>query len=319
VSRRLAVSLLALCVGLAPAARVRAAAEVATDPNDPLFGDLQTPGYPDPLESMNRGTFGANRRIDRYVIDPITRAYIKVVPDRVRMGARRFFLNLNSPSIIANDVLQREWRDAGVTTVRTVVNTTVGILGVMDPAASLLGFARHHSDFGQTLALAGVGSGPYLVIPMLGPTNLRDGLGVLVDFAFRPTTYLFGSAVFADIFALPGAAGLGDQLIYGTIQGGGTGFLAREENAEQLRALEESSVDFYASLRSAYYQNREAAIWDRREHHKIIRARVLANRLCRPPGPPFSPSGRWRAPRIRPVRSRPCSPTAAAPARSPSL
>jgi phospholipid-binding lipoprotein MlaA len=312
---RLAVALIVLLLHQGPA---HAAAEPAADASDPLFGELETPGYPDPFERMNRGTFAVNRRVDRYAIDPVTRAYIKVVPDPVRDGVRRFFLNLNSPSIIANDVLQREWRDAGVTTMRTVVNTTVGIFGIMDPAASLLGVPRHHSDFGQTLALAGVGSGPYFVIPMLGPTNLRDGLGVLVDFAFRPTTYLFGSAVFAEIFPLPGAAGLGDQLIYGSIQGGGTGFIAREENAEQLRALEETSVDFYASLRSAYYQSRQASIWNRREHHKLIRERALANRLCRPPGQPFSPSGRWQAPRIRPVRSRPCNPTAAAPARSPS-
>jgi phospholipid-binding lipoprotein MlaA len=301
------MGLLALA-GTAARAAEPAAADLAADP---LFGDpnAASPRFPDPLEPVNRGTFAFNRQADRWVIAPVTSAYTKVVPGCVRRSVRRFFANLNSPSIIANDVLQREWRDAGVSTARLVVNSTVGVAGLTDPATRF-GFPEHHSDFGQTLALAGVDSGPYLIMPLLGPTTMRDGFGVLVDFAFRPTTYLLGSVVLAELLpGVPGVAGIEDQLIYGTIQSGGTGLVAREENAEQLRALEESSVDFYATLRSAYYQNRQAAIWERREHHKLIREQWVATRPCRLRGPRFSPAGKFPAPRSRRDRSRRCSPS----------
>jgi phospholipid-binding lipoprotein MlaA len=288
---------------------------------DPLFGDpnAATPGFPDPFEPLNRGFFVVNRQADRWVITPVTSAYTKVVPGVVRRSMRRFFTNLNSPSIVANDLLQREWHDASVTTVRTLVNSTLGVAGLADTATQL-GFPSHHSDFGQTLALGGVSSGPYLMLPLLGPTTLRDGFGVLVDFAFRPTTYLFGSALFAELLpGVPGVAGVQDQLIYGTIQGGGSGLVVREQHAEQLRALEESSIDYYATLRSAYYQNRQAAIWARREHHKPrAPAPPPAVRLCRPRGPRSSPAGKFPVPRSRRDRSRRCSPIDAAPARSPS-
>jgi phospholipid-binding lipoprotein MlaA len=310
--------LLAVLLLAATAVRGRADGSAASDP---LFGDpnAPTPGFPDPLEPVNRGTFVFNRKADRWVITPITRAYTRVVPGIARRGLRRFFANLNSPSIIANDVLQCEWHDAGVSTARLTLNSTIGVAGFADPATSL-GFPEHHSDFGQTLALSGVDSGPYLIMPLLGPTTLRDGFGVLVDFAFRPTTYLLGSAVLAGVFpGVPGVAGIQDQFIYGTIQGGGTGFVAREEHAQQLRALEESSVDFYATMRSAYYQSRQAAIWDRREHHRTPSERPPAGvRLCRRRGPLSSPAGKFPVPRNRRDRSRQCSPSAAAPARSPS-
>ena len=292
-------------------ARVRADAATSAE-DEALFGDPNAPSaYPDPFEPTNRGVFGFNRRVDRYVLTPITNAYIRVVPGVARRSVRRFFANLNSPSIIANDVLQCEWRDAGVSTARLGINTTIGIAGLGDPATPL-GFPEHHSDFGQTMALNGVGSGPYMIMPLLGPTTVRDGLGTIVDFAFRPTTYLFGSAALAELTGLPGAAGIGDQLLYGTIQGGGTGFITREEHAQQLEALEASSVDFYATMRSAYYQNRQAAIWDRRQDHRKTATASATPRSappCRLGGPRSSPAGKFPVPRSRRDRSPRCSPT----------
>jgi phospholipid-binding lipoprotein MlaA len=310
---------LALLVVLGTVSVARAASPSAAA-DDPLFGDAAaaSPAFPDPFEPVNRGTFALNRQADRWVIRPITTAYSTVVPGIVRRSIRRFFANLNSPSIIANDVLQCEWRDASVTTARTLLNSTAGLAGLAE-VATPLGFPPHHSDFGQTLALVGVGSGPYLIMPLLGPTTLRDGFGVLVDFAFRPTTYLLGSAVLAELIpGVPGVPGIQDQFIYGSIQSGGTGLVTREAHAEQLRALEESSVDFYATLRSAYYQNRQAAIWNRREGHRVTSQRSSVRRPCRPRGPRFSPAGKFPVPRSRIDRSRRCSPSAAAPARSPS-
>jgi phospholipid-binding lipoprotein MlaA len=122
---------------------------------------------------------------------------------------------------------------------------------LFDPASSL-GLEPHESDFGQTMALAGVGPGPYMVLPVVGPSTVRDGFGLAVDIMFRPST-----------FVVP----LADQLVFTTIQGGGFGLTTREEYYDQLKILRESSIDYYSALRSAYSQSREAEIWDRREHH----------------------------------------------------
>jgi phospholipid-binding lipoprotein MlaA len=149
--------------------------------SDPLFDDDATEEahrFPDPFEPYNRAILTFNGKMDRALIEPLTRAYSYVVPGAVRQSIRSFFQNLNSPSILVNDVLQREWRDAGVTAARTGINTTVGLAGFFDPAERL-GLEHHHSDFGQTLALGGVVSGPYLMMPVLGPTNVRDGLGTI--------------------------------------------------------------------------------------------------------------------------------------------
>jgi phospholipid-binding lipoprotein MlaA len=170
----------------------------------------------------------------------------------VKKAVQRFFVNLNSPAVMMNDLLQREWSDAGNTVSRFLINTTVGMAGFFDPAAEF-GFMGHNSDFGQTLALAGVQSGPFLMLPILGPTCVRDSFGGIVDLMFRPTTYLLGP---------------GDQLVYTTVWGGSSGIVQREANADALRALEESSIDYYAALRNAYYQTRIAQIWYRREHHR---------------------------------------------------
>jgi ABC-type transporter lipoprotein component MlaA len=233
-SRRLICLVLGLLLFVASPARVRAE-ESSSAEDEALFGSSNTQaGYPDPWEGVNRSVFRFNRQVDHWVLTPFTNAYIRVVPGVARRSVRRFFANLNSPSIIVNDVLQCEWRDAGVSTARLGINSTLGIAGLGDPATPM-GFAEHHSDFGQTLALAGVSSGPYMIMPLLGPTTARDGFGVIVDFAFRPTTYLFGSAALAELTGLPGAAGISDQLIYGTIQGGGTGLVAREQHAQQLQ------------------------------------------------------------------------------------
>jgi phospholipid-binding lipoprotein MlaA len=200
----------------------------------------------DPIEKINRGTLWFNRGLDQWVFDPLTRAYRFIFPAIVRDSLGRFFLNLNSPSVLANDLLQRRWGNAGTTTGRFVINTTFGLAGFVDPAAAW-GLPGHHADFGQTMALAGVSSGPYIMLPVLGPTTVRDGTGDLIGLFFRPTTYLLGP---------------GDQLAYTIIQGGAAGLIARDRHAEGLRRLEESSIDFYAALRNAYAQNRHAQIWE---------------------------------------------------------
>src|SRR5436190_2609337 len=182
---------LGLVLGVPGRANVALASPAAPDPIfDEDAGDEHDLGFPDPFESVNRATFAVNRQIDRFVFEPITRAYRFVVPTILRRGLRRALINLDAPVTFVNDVLQLEPRDAAVTVTRFIVNSTAGVGGFMDVADWNLGIKGHESDFGQTLALAGVPTGPYLMLPILGPNNARDTAGYVVDFLFRPTTYL---------------------------------------------------------------------------------------------------------------------------------
>jgi phospholipid-binding lipoprotein MlaA len=271
-----AVLVLGIAIGVAGHPRVVFAVAPEDDAVDPLFDEVdgKEPGFPDPLEGVNRGTFAFNRQLDRWVIDPVTRAYRFVVPAPARRAVRRALVNLDAPVTFVNDVLQLEPGDAAVTVTRFMLNTTVGVVGLFDVAAEL-DLEGHESDFGQTLALSGVASGPYLVIPLLGPNTLRDTAGWAVDMMFRPTTYLLtpGGAFF-----LSGFTETGTQLVVTTLWQNSTeiaeGFATREASGEALAALEASSVDYYAALRNAYYQNRTALIWRRGPDHGPL-ARAL--------------------------------------------
>jgi phospholipid-binding lipoprotein MlaA len=167
-----------------------------------------------------------------------------VVPAPARRSVGRVFGNLNTPSYLVNNLLQVRFRDAAETLGAFVVNTTIGVGGLID-AGQWVGLERQPADFGQTLALAGVGNGPYLMIPIFGPTTLRDGAGGVVDLFFHPLTYLIGIA---------------PQLLW---RGGAEvaeGVSKRAEADAKLKALEESSLDYYSVLRSAYVQTREHSI-----------------------------------------------------------
>jgi len=242
------------------------AADVAEP--DPLFDeafdeDLEAaPGsYPDPLETTNRGVFAFNRQIDRWILDPVTRAYQFVVPKPARNAIARLFLNLGSTKTLVNDVLQLEWKDAGVTASRLVINTSIGIVGLFD-VAERMGLPGHESDFGQTLALAGTPSGPYLLLPVLGPSTVRDGFGLFVDGFFQPTYYILGpmNLTLGPVFMQSPSA----ILIYG----GSSGLTLRDRNLARLKDLESSSVDYYAAMRSGYYQDRIGLIWLHRPGHR---------------------------------------------------
>lgn len=205
--------------------------------------------FRDPFERTNRASFAFNQRLDRWLFDPVTRAYSFVVPAPARRAVRRALANLDSPAVFLNDLFQLEVADAGLTAARFAVNSTIGLAGLIDPAAKLR-LERHDADFGQTLAIYGVPSGPYLVVPLIGPTTVRDGGGYLVDFLFRPTTYLLAP---------------GSQLVFTSIHEGSLGIATREAHAAELDALEASSIDYYVALRSAFLQDRTARIWARRE------------------------------------------------------
>ena len=202
------------------------------------FGEEAAPN--DPFEGANRALLTFNRVLGRRVFDPMIRGYRFVVPEPARRGISRAFINLKAPSTLINDLLQLRFKDAAKTLGRFVLNSTLGIGGIFDVGVEA-GWEHHESDFGQTLGRLGVGTGPYLVLPIFGPNTIRDGFGDIVDLFLQPLTYLVGPA---------------PNLVIGT-SGGFTTLDARDA---AIKALEESSVDYYAALRSAYLQVRAAHI-----------------------------------------------------------
>ena len=190
----------------------------------------------DPFETLNRGTFFVNDMLDTILFRPLAIGYRFVTTEGIRRSIRNFFQNLNSPVVLANDLLQLEIGDAGVTTTRFVINSTIGVLGLFEFAEDF-GYPYHNADFGQTLHSYGSQPGVYLVLPILGPSTARDGVGTAVDLIFDPLFWLLDP--------LPV---LGIDMAEGMTR--------RETLIEPLDDLKASSVDFYSALRSAYFQNR---------------------------------------------------------------
>jgi phospholipid-binding lipoprotein MlaA len=194
----------------------------------------------DPWEPMNRIFFSFNETIDLVLLRPIAIGYDFIMPGPVKTSVRRFFLNLDAPVILANDLLQGDLRDAGVTVSRFGINSTIGVLGLFDPAASF-GLDRHHADFGQTLHSYNVGAGPYLVLPLLGPASTRGGVGKVVDIFFQPLTYILTT---------------GQNLALTATRA----VVKREELLEPLDELRENSIDYYTGLKAAYWQTRQVEL-----------------------------------------------------------
>jgi phospholipid-binding lipoprotein MlaA len=200
----------------------------------------ETSSYWDPLERGNRVVFGFNELADRYAIGPISDVYGFLMPDPGERAVRRMFRNLSEPISFVNHMLQFHPHQAGQTFVRFCMNTTVGLAGMFD-VANMAGMPPQPTDFGGTLYRYGSPAGPYLVIPLFGPTTARDTVGDVVDGTVMPQRYLLSATV---------------QLVLQT----GNGITARREAAEALDALRDGAVDFYAALRSAYYFNRESEL-----------------------------------------------------------
>jgi phospholipid-binding lipoprotein MlaA len=145
----------------------------------------------DPLESFNRGMFWFNDKAYFYVMKPVAKGWRWLAPEPLRLGIRNFFSNLRAPIRFVNAALQGKFRDSGYELTRFCVNSTLGIGGLFDPAKEHFGLEIKMEDTGQTLAHYGVGPGPYLVLPFLGPSNFRDGIGLLGDYYFSLVPVLF--------------------------------------------------------------------------------------------------------------------------------
>ena len=201
----------------------------------------------DPLERFNRATYAFNDAIDRMLARPAARGYKKVVPEPARACVSRFVENLTYPTIILNDALQGKLRDAGSDTLRFATNTVIGIGGLFDPATKF-GLPPHDEDFGQTLGVWGVGPGPYLVLPVFGPSDFRDAPGRLVDH-FTSGDYL--------LTKVPGLSSTNvDYAIW---------LLRSLDTRTQLLAADaalQQAFDPYVFVRNAYLARREYLVRD---------------------------------------------------------
>ena len=198
----------------------------------------------DPLEPTNRVFYAINDGLDTVILKPAAQAYRFVVPGPVRTGIHNVLSNLNTPAQLSNDILQGKPRRAGDTAMRFVINSTIGVVGIFDVAKDL-GYPNHDTDFGLTLANWGVPDGPFLFLPVLGPSNPRDGIGFGVDVAQDPFTWIGGTtAVTAVNWTRFGLNALD----------------ARERYLDPIDQIKKTALDPYATFRSLYRQHRQGEI-----------------------------------------------------------
>jgi len=223
-----------------------------------LTGCASVENRQDPFESMNRAIFDFNEALDDKVVEPVARGYRAVVPDPIEMVIGNFFSNLNDVVVGANSLLQLKFGDALASGTRVLINTTFGVLGMIDIAsdisvASDIDISKRNEDFGQTLGHYGVPTGPYLVLPFLGPSSFRDATGIAVDGIFvDPVTTLFLN----DIKGVD----LGDAVRAAVATG--RVIDQRAQLLDEERILEEAALDKYEFMRNSYFQNRESLVND---------------------------------------------------------
>ena len=203
----------------------------------------------DCFETVNRGIFAFNQAIDGLVFEPLAKGYLHL-PSPIRTGTSNFVGNLSTLLTIPNNVLQGDFGIAGKNTLRFVVNSTVGIIGIFDPASAIGLNSYEKEDFGQTLGSWGVGEGCYVVLPVLGPSTARDALGSLGN-------YMGGDAWY-NVTVRNDTRYFSDFDYYASKGAGGVDF--RAKNFDDINNLEENSIDFYASVKSLYLQDRRKRI-----------------------------------------------------------
>ena len=204
----------------------------------------RTPEAEDPWETLIEEPLAFNQKFDKYLLAPLAKGYRFVFPSEIRTGVRNFFNNLSEPWSSINSALQGNFKNTGNTLARFIINSTLGILGIFDVATEV-GFEKQKEDFGQTLAVHGVGPGPYLVLPFLGPSTVRDAIGKV-------------TSIYADPVTLALERNNKDEWIWIGMAVKGIDF--REQNLEKIDNLNATSVDFYATLKSLYLERRSSMI-----------------------------------------------------------
>jgi len=197
----------------------------------------------DPIESFNRQVFEFNEVVDRAILKPVAQAYEFVLPEPVRDCVSGIFSNLREPSNAINNFLQGKPADAVSDTCRFVVNTTVGLLGCFDPARHM-GLEKHNEDFGQTLGRWGIGSGPYLVVPIFGPSTLRDAVGI------------YGAEPYLDLNFYIDNVGVRNAIL---------GTRVVNQRAELLQTddlISGAALDKYRFIRDGFLQRRRSLVYD---------------------------------------------------------
>ncbi len=196
----------------------------------------------DPLEPINRVIFKFNDKLYFWVLKPTAKGYARVVPERGRLGIKRFFSNLGFPVRFVNSALQLKPKSAGIELSRFTINTTVGLLGFTDPAAKM-GFEKQDEDLGQTLGHYGLGHGIYLTLPLVGPSSLRDMAGMTGDYYFEPETYVYrddqGARIGIKTFNVVNDISL---------------------NIDRYEKFVKDAFDPYTFVKDAYYQRRKKQV-----------------------------------------------------------
>jgi phospholipid-binding lipoprotein MlaA len=207
-----------------------------------------TPEKTDPWIGWNKGTQSFNDNIDKAILKPVAKGYQWIMPTLVNEGVTNFFSNINDIGVTINDLLQFKLNQSGMDASRLLVNSTVGVAGFVD-IAKMIDLPKHKEDFGQTLSVWGVPSGSYLVLPLLGPSNPRDALGIVGDALFNPLTYVsaFGTTAISAAIAGSKAIDVVDR---------------RANLMTTEKIINEGSVNRYDFIKNSYEQNRDFLIHD---------------------------------------------------------
>ena len=207
------------------------------------------------FEGFSRAMFKFNHVLDRAIFEPVAKGY-RALPVPIRKGTGNVVDNLRSLLTLSNNILQGDFREAGNTAGRFAINTTVGVLGIWDPATTLGLEERGKEDFGQTIGVWGGNSGCYFVLPILGPTTARDAIGLVGNVFLDPVYQITHNTEIRN-----GLIGNGNYSEHNYYYYRGTGAVDfRAKNIESFDSLEETSIDLYASLKSLYLQNRSKQI-----------------------------------------------------------
>jgi phospholipid-binding lipoprotein MlaA len=226
----------------------------ATPSNNPQAEAAEAEDFNDPLEDTNRAIFDFNQVVDRNVLVPVAKAYRTVLPDPVRDSLRDFLRNLRAPLIFANDALQGEFERAGQTFARFTLNSTLGVGGLLDVAGRWGELPYHEDDLGLTFGVWGIPEGPYLVVPVLGPSTPRDLGGQVAEGFGDPFNYIVTGNPYT-LYWIP------------FVRGGVAGIDQRSRYIETLADIERTSLDYYATIRSLYRQRRAALIRHEKEQN----------------------------------------------------
>jgi len=225
----------------------------ATPPNNAQPEAAEAEDFNDPFEDTNRAIFDFNQMVDRHVLVPVAEAYRTVLPEPVRDSLRDFLRNLRAPLIFANNALQGDFEHAGQTFARFTLNSTLGVGGLIDVAGRWGQLPYHEQDLGVTFGVWGIPEGPYLVIPVLGPSDPRDLVGQTAEGFGDPFNKLVTGNPYT-LYWIP------------FVRGGVSGIDQRSRYIETLSDIERTSLDYYATIRSLYRQRRAALVHGQREN-----------------------------------------------------